>query len=370
MVRKNSKRRDWAAELNIPGGAYIRKEGEYHICQLEDFIFKIHRAGWPPKKLFPGRCLQPTEYFKFLVTKSHGDIYDLTETVFTGADNSVVARCPTHGSFSIKAAAFTSKRGCPLCGDERAGISNRKSADKFIEEAKALHGGKFKYDKTEYSTVLSKVIIDCEIHGEFSILPSGHMKGHGCPKCSTSAISRSRRLSQEIVISRFKSRHNNRYDYSEVIYDGDAHELLKIYCREHGPFMQSYANHNSGEGCPECAKEQSPRFKTGFIEIANRKNYASLYLIRCYGNSEEFYKIGITTKTVTSRFSGQSSLPYSYDLVHLFVSSGEAVWELEKSMHRVYKDIKYLPELEFGGRFECFKYIDINEYTKLLNCVA
>lgn len=370
MVQRDSKRRDWATELDIPGATYLRKEGEHHLCQFEGFIFKVHRATWPPRKLFPARCLQPTEYFKFLVIKCHGNIYDLTETVFTGADNSVRACCPTHGPFSIRAAAFISDRGCPMCGDERIGVLSRKSTSKFIEEARALHGDKFIYDKTEYSTVFGKVVIDCKIHGEFSILPSGHMKRHGCPQCSRAATSRSRKLDQDTVIERFRLRHSNRYDYSGVVYNGNAHAGLKIGCREHGPFIQSYANHNSGEGCPVCSREQSPRFREGFISIANRKNYASLYLIRCYGNNEEFYKIGITTKTVASRFAGQSSLPYSYELIHLHTSDGAAIWDLENILHRIYKESKYLPGLEFGGRFECFKDIDIAEYVKLLNCIA
>ena len=116
----------------------------------------------------------------------------------------------------------------------------------------------------------------------------------------------------------------------------------------------------------------NPRFRQDFIEIAECKNYASLYLIECKSDDELFYKIGITTKPIERRFGVTEciAMPYAYRLLHLFISDGETVWELEKTLHGEYFKMKYVPKLSFGGEQECFSYIDEVEYSKLLQIIA
>ena len=169
-------------------------------------------------------------------------------------------------------------------------------------------------------------------------------------------------MTNEEIVSRFKKKHGDRYDYSLVNYKNKAHEPLKIVCKDHGVFPQSYANHNSGQGCPVCAKEFSPRLRSGFIKSGEYKNYASLYLINCFNHEENFYKIGITTKELKRRFGGQSQLPYEYEIKYLFVGDPGVIWDLEKILHRQYKANKYIPNIEFGGMYECFTSIDHEEF--------
>ena len=362
--------RDWKSDGEKVGISLISKEGDSLYYSMDGFTFKCHRSNWPPNKSSPGQCIEPTEYYKYLVLKLHGDLYDLSKTVFTGADDFVTATCKTHGDFSIQAKYFTSIRGCPKCGNENVGLHNRLTTDEFILKAKSVHGDKFDYSKVNYETVHGKITIICSIHGEFTTAAGNHLYGRGCSKCGKDSMAAKRRLYIDDVLKRFKQVHGTKYDYSKVQYNGNAHEHLEIICKEHGLFKQSYANHNSGKGCPICAKEFNPRLKNGFIKSGESKNYASLYLIKCFDSTEEFYKIGITTKPLNRRFAGQSSLPYDYELIHLFIAEPESIWDLETLLHKTYKDVKYLPYKEFGGRYECFSFIDIIEYTKLLNCVA
>ena len=55
---------------------------------------------------------------------------------------------------------------------------------KFIEKAKQKHGDKYDYSKVEYINNKTKVCIICPEHGEFWQLPSNHLAGKGCAKCS------------------------------------------------------------------------------------------------------------------------------------------------------------------------------------------
>lgn len=52
-----------------------------------------------------------------------------------------------------------------------------------------------------------------------------------------------------------KQVHGDRYDYTDTIYI-NSKTKLRIRCRIHGEFNQSYSNHKKGHGCKECSKIQ------------------------------------------------------------------------------------------------------------------
>lgn len=346
---------------------FIRKEGVYIICEKEGFVFKIHKTNYPVNKVSPSQCLTPTTYYKYLVRKVHGDTYDLSQVEFTGADNKVKVRCNHHGEFHIASSQLTRGQGCRLCGNVRRGLSRRSHTSAFTDKAVLVHGDRYDYSTAIYSGAKEPITITCKVHGEFTMQPSNHLAGKGCYQCGVNNSRLSRVLSQEEVLKRFREVHYEKYDYSNVNYSGDAHAHLQIICQHHGEFKQSYANHNSGQGCPICAREYNPFFKTGFIKSYKDKDYASLYLIRCYSIAEVFYKIGITTKPVKTRFAGEEAMPYSYEVLHLCQGEGGDIWEYEKSLHRIYRSKKYTPLLNFGGSSECFSHIELSDFRKNLN---
>jgi hypothetical protein len=57
------------------------------------------------------------------------------------------------------------------------------TTEEFIKKANEVHFNKYNYDKTEYKHSLSRVIITCPIHGDFTQLPARHLFGEGCPEC-------------------------------------------------------------------------------------------------------------------------------------------------------------------------------------------
>lgn len=367
-----TKRRDWSGEVDGTDITFLRKEGNYLLCEKDGFVFKVFRTSWPPKRLSPDNCLTPTEFYKFQVTQTHGDRYGLELVEYTGADNIVTTICHQHGPFEIAAKYLKMGQGCVKCSYISSARKNSINTEEFIEKAKKVHGDRYDYSSVEYLNANTQVELTCKIHGKFSQIPYNHLMGKGCIHCGWENSKLSRVLYLEQVLERFESVHNGKYDYSDVVYIGDAHSLLKINCLEHGSFMQSYANHyHKGEGCPECAKEFSPRLKRGFVKSASNKNgYASLYLISCFDDNEEFYKIGITTKPVKHRFAGKEAMPYYYTVEHLLVGDAEWLWDLEKLLHKEYRLNRYLPDREFGGRYECFSDINVDEYTKLVHTIA
>lgn len=57
-----------------------------------------------------------------------------------------------------------------------------------------------------------------------------------------------------------KRLHNNKYDYSNVVYV-NSRTKVKIICPKHGVFEQLPSSHLQGNGCPECAREWTDEHK-------------------------------------------------------------------------------------------------------------
>tara|TARA_Y100000817_G_C16856108_1_gene544061 strand:+ start:656 stop:2059 length:1404 start_codon:yes stop_codon:yes gene_type:complete len=77
-------------------------------------------------------------------------------------------------------------------------------------------------------------------------------------------------------INEANEKHNNKYDYSKVVYK-KAIENVIIICPEHGEFEQTPNTHLGGGGCVKCSRIKNGREKTKkaskrFIEDANKKH--------------------------------------------------------------------------------------------------
>lgn len=86
---------------------------------------------------------------------------------------------------------------------------------------------------------------------------------------------------------------------------------------------------------------------------------AIFYIIRCYDECEEFYKLGITSRTIKLRYPTYKTLPYDYEIVLQLELDSNVAWDLEKQLKKYIKDfnIHYLPLKPFkGSSSECYKY--------------
>lgn len=70
---------------------------------------------------------------------------------------------------------------------ERETLMSQIKQDKtatFIARARAAHGNRYGYTRTDYSRSTSKLVITCYEHGDFELVARTHLKGVGCPACS------------------------------------------------------------------------------------------------------------------------------------------------------------------------------------------
>ena len=102
--------------------------------------------------------------------------------------------------------------------------------------------------------------------------------------------------------------------------------------------------------------------RSDFIDCCKRNNngLGILYLIKCFGNGEMFYKIGITSLSVGQRYghdgdSPNKTLPYNYEILWTIEADGGQIFDMENWFKRETSKIRYQPKLWAGKSTETFK---------------
>ena len=260
--------------------------------------------------------------------------------------------CPIHGEFWQIADSHIKGMGCKACSDSLNGLKGRLNSKEFIIKAKFIHGDKYDYSKVKYVKSNKNVIITCPIHGDFLQTPNGHLNGSSCSKCGNISTSLKSRFSAEYVLRSMINTHGDKYDYSECVYV-NSKAKMKIKCKKHGIFYQSYEKHvKNKHGCPDCGKKGGYS-RSEYVTQANGR-ICTLYKIRCFNETENFYKIGITVNELKVRFAG-CRLPYNYEVVSEINGEAGYIWDLEKTEHRRHRKFHYTPLIFFKGCVkECF----------------
>lgn len=294
-----------------------------------------------------------TEKFVEKVIKVHGDTYDYSLLEYTYAREKVIIICKNYGKFEQRASAHLSGHGCPTCGQKARNIAQSNDIHTFIEKANKVHNNFYDYSKAIYNGATNKIKIICSVHGDFEQRVSDHLSGNGCNKCGIMRQSEGARSSTTKFILKSFETHGDIYDYSKVEYIGSKNKVI-IGCRQHGDFEQIPGRHIEGGGCPRCALNSKGFGRSHAIKKAKGK-ICTFYILRCFNENEEFYKIGITMRTIIERYNTPVKMPYNYQIISEVYGEGGSIWDLELSEKRKLINFHYLPKIEFAGaKKECF----------------
>lgn len=223
------------------------------------------------------------------------------------------------------------------------------------------HGDRYDYSLVEYVSYYSKVKIGCKSHGYFYQTAHHHYDGRGCPKCPRFGAKKT----QDDVLIAFKNIHGDEFLYERFIYVND-YSKVTVTCRIHGDFHLTPNSHKRGTKCPTCFLERSGFGKGRFVKCSEKfDSIASLYVIKCNGGGESFYKVGITTDFL-KRFK-RSIIPYDYEVVKLIEADSSLIWEMEKKIHKDLFKHRYSPKIKFNGSKECFDIDSIDKALKILD---
>jgi very-short-patch-repair endonuclease len=204
--------------------------------------------------------------------------YDYSKFKYSKMREKCTIICPVdgHGEFYPTVVNFKNGSGCPKCSRKISRTHNKSTTrltqEEIIKRFKKIHKDKYNYSEIKYINRSTKVKIICNFcNNEFKQIPSSHLKGHGCPKCSKIEASKKRiknTNNTKNIINEFKKVHGNKYDYSKVNYI-DSNTKVEIICPKHQSFFQLPGSHKSGIGCPNCNESKGEERIRKFLEENN-----------------------------------------------------------------------------------------------------
>lgn len=242
--------------------------------------------------------------------------------------------------------------GCPVCGKVK-----RWTQEEYIlklEPRKIL-------PIEEYINSSINIKHKCLVDGtEWMAAPSNILKGKGCPVCGLIKGGMSRRKLDEDYKFEVSKINSNIIVLEEYI-TMDIKIKHKCMLDEYEWMATPSGVLGTKYGCPMCARRESKGGYTPQIAEYNKEKwsliYAEVYVIYCYNDFENFYKIGVTTKGVKHRFS--YDMPYDYDVIKTIETNLFDAINTESSLHFEHSKYSYVPRKKFGGWTECFsEYID------------
>lgn len=204
-----------------------------------------------------------TDEFIVEAVNKHGNKYDYSKVNYVDAKTKVCIICPEHGEFWQKPIKHICGHGCPECNPKKK-IPTNDVLDRFV----AIHGIKYDYSNVKYANMSTKVCIICPEHGEFWQPPHNHLKGYGCPMCGKIRQDKKKTITLNEWVKRANEIHNNKYDYSKVVYNG-CYDKVCVICPKHGEFWQEANSHLRGRGCPKCRTSFLETTVVRFLRIHN-----------------------------------------------------------------------------------------------------
>ena len=183
--------------------------------------------------------------------EKHGDVYDYSKSVYSGAKVPIEIVCSEHGPWKTLPYTHYIGHGCYECGHKKISSKIKDTTVDFIQKAKNIYGDKYDYSEVDYVQSNKKVILICNQHGSFEVKPHRHLLGQQCPLCTKEKVRKDSLHTTEYFIKKSKEFHGNLYDYSLSEYSGKDNKV-QIICNEHGPFFMSAFTHRKGAGCPVC----------------------------------------------------------------------------------------------------------------------
>jgi hypothetical protein len=200
--------------------------------------------------------------------KMHGDKYNYSKIKYKNNHIKIIIICPDHGEFEQTPSSHLSGSGCRDCGIEKVTNLRKSNTKEFIQKAKNIHDNKYDYSKVNYVNNYKKIIIICQIHGEFKQTPNRHLCGCGCKKCAIEKAADFQKSNTKEFVQKAKNIHDNKYDYSKVNYKNSREKII-IICKKHGEFLQTPSGHLTGRGCLKCCLSNRSKIASEWLDYLN-----------------------------------------------------------------------------------------------------
>ena len=129
--------------------------------------------------------------------------------------------------------------------------------EEFIARCREVHGDRYDYSETVYTSSTAKVTIVCQVHGPFEQVANCHTSGRqGCPKCGAEKSIDKSRSNTDTFVAKALAIHGDRLTFSKTVYGRSNKEKVVVTCPTHGDFAIKPNAILNGQGCPSCGKQR------------------------------------------------------------------------------------------------------------------
>jgi hypothetical protein len=206
----------------------------------------------------------------------------------------------------------------------------------------------------EFTTFKGKITVQDENGFEYKPNCSDLLNGH--PVSIQTCTQK-----EKLFVFKANIKHNNCFEYLPFKYINGKNKI-NIKCKIHGIFSQTIETHLEGSGCRKCGC-------VGFSKeswLKRLKNKECIfYILEMFNRNEKFLKVGITSKSVLSRYSRLEN--YKYKILFETKNNPSNIYDLEKSIMKNFKTNKFYPKKPFPGRSECFNLDCYKQIIKFIN---
>ena len=235
------------------------------ICNIHgNFIIRAqdHKGGRGCQKCSKENKIQYNKYntdiFIGNSIQKWGNTFDYSKVDYIDSNNKVIIICKKHGDIEI----FPPNHliyGCGKCGNEsnqRNVDLNKKCKREFVSKANIIHNNIYDYSSACYQDAVSKLIVTCRSHGDFSISPNNHLRGKGCNVCGKESSRLAKLKNFDDYQPEFIKLYGDKYDYSSVLWEGGS-KPITVICKKHGEFHILPYLHKIGRECQKCSNRHS-----------------------------------------------------------------------------------------------------------------
>ena len=230
--------------------------------------------------------------------------------------------------------------------------------DKFsyrVTQFTEIHGDAYTY--IEDTSCHEGIKIICNFcNNEFCQQADNHLQGKGCNFCSTRRTAEKLSMTYEDFIYYSKKNGNVNVDFINCNYTSLKFPV-KLKCTVHNEiFNQTASSCRYGMvGCPSCKRENLGFLRESFISSCRGKT-ALLYVLKIHNETECFYKVGVTNRSVKKRFERKREMPYKYEILYIIEDENcpGCIFDIEVNLLNKHNNYKYKPSIKFNGYTECF----------------
>lgn len=140
-----------------------------------------------------GRGMLTEEQFleKVALVQGPGFKYELVGEFIHASKASVRITCPGGHVVVRGSQKVLTNNACWMCHiDDLALAASKKitvTFDVFLERARAVHGARYTYFEHEFKQIKKLTVIQCRLHGPFTMRADSHVAGNGCYTCDSSS---------------------------------------------------------------------------------------------------------------------------------------------------------------------------------------